>query len=162
MLVTASTITESQSVEYSVKASIIEKFARFTEWEPSAIGDSFVIDILGVSPFDGAFERLAAKDKIKNKPIKINYIKDYRDARDCNILFICRSEKDNIREIVKFMRNANTLLVADSPGSSELGVHFNFYIKENETIHFEVNPKALNKTKLRADMLLLSIGKIIN
>jgi hypothetical protein len=155
-------IAGSQSVEYTVKASFIEKFARFTEWELNAIGDSFVIDILGVSPFNGEFERLASKGKIKNKPVKINYIKDYRDARDCQVLFICRSEKDNVKEIVRWLKNTNVLMVSDSPGFGELGVHFNFYLKDNETIHFEVNPKALSKTKLRADMLLLSIGKIIN
>jgi len=155
-------VTDSQSVEYSVKASIIQKIARFTEWETGAIGEYFVIGILGTSPFDGEFERLAAKDRIKNKPVRIIYIKDYHDSRDCQVLFICRSEKDDVKEIVRYLRNSNTLLVSDTPGFSEIGVHFNFYIKENETIHFEVNPKALSGAKLRTDMLLLSLGKIVN
>jgi hypothetical protein len=152
----------SQSVEYSVKASFIEKFARFTEWESNSIGEYFVIDILGNSPFGGEFERLAVKEKIKGRPIRVRYIKDYREARDCQVLFICRSEKENLREIVRALKHANILLVADSPGFSELGVHFNFYLKDNETIHFEVNPKALASAQLKPDLLLLSIGKIIN
>ncbi len=155
-------ISQSQSVEYTVKASIVEKFSRFTEWEAGAIGEYFVIDILGDSPFDGEFERLAAKGRIKNRPIRINYIADYHDARDCQVLFICRSERDNVKEIVRYLKGSNTLLVSDSPGFSEMGVHFNFYMKENETVHFEVNPKALSRAKLRTDMLLLSLGKVVN
>ena len=50
-LLSISLFAKSQSVEYLVKASFIEKFARFTEWAPNSIGDSFVIGVLGDSPF---------------------------------------------------------------------------------------------------------------
>lgn len=161
LLVFVASISESQSVEYSVKASLIEKFARYTEWEANSIGESFVIGILGTSPFKGEFERLAAKGSIKNKRIAIRYLKDYREAKVCHVLFISQSEHENVKEIVNYLKTMNVLLVADSQGFSENGVHFNFYLKDDGTIHFEVNPKALNIAKLRTDMLLLSIGKVV-
>jgi len=54
------------------------------------------------------------------------------------------------------------LLISDSEGFSKKGVHFNFFKEKDETIHFEINLKALAKSGLRPDLKLLSVGKIIN
>jgi hypothetical protein len=151
---------KSQSVEYFVKASLIEKFARFTEWEPNTIGGNFVIGVLGKSPFYNELEKLSIKIKIKNKPVKILYLNNMEDAKVCQVLFICSSEKDNLPEIIKYLGNYNILLVGDTEGFSEKGVHFNFYLEKNENIHFEINVKALAKANLKTDMQLLSLGKI--
>jgi len=153
---------KAQSVEYFVKASLIEKFARFTEWDDQLLGETFIICVLGESPFKGELEKMAGKVRIKDRPIKIKYIRDFTKVQPCQVLFISNSEKNHITEIIGRYSAWNTLLVGDTPGFSEKGVHFNFYYKNNETIHFEVNPKALEKAGLKIDMLLLNLGKITN
>ena len=162
MLLFPSILAKPQSVEYLVKSSFIEKFARFTEWKSNFISENFVIGVLGKSPFSGELEILAEKTKIKNKPIEINYIKDYQDILNCQVLFICSSEKDNLPDIINYLGNSNVLLVGDTPGFSEKGVHFNFYLTSKGTIHFEINRRAMEKAGLIADIHLLSIGKINN
>jgi len=152
----------SQSVEYFVKASFIEKFARFTEWETKITGDYFVIGIVGTSPFHNELEKLSQKTTIKNKPVKIVYFKNYEEISNCQLLFICASEKNNLSTIIKNTSNKSIMLVGDTPGFSEKGVHFNFFLKNNETLHFEINLDALVKSKLKTDMQLISIGKITN
>lgn len=154
--------SNSQSVEYMVKASFIEKFARFTDWGTNMEGEFFVITILGESPFSGELEKMAKKIKIKNKTIKINYIDDYRDIKDCQVLFICSSEANKLPKIIKFIEHMNILTVSDTPGFCKKGIQTNFYIDKSDTIKFEINPTALNKAKLTIDMQLLSLGKIIN
>ena len=160
-LLSISLLAKSQSVEYLVKASFIEKFARFTEWAPNSIGDSFVIGVLGDSPFSTELETLSSKTKIKSKPIAISYIKDYRNVSGCNVLFICSSEKNNLSKIISSLGNSNVMLVGDTPGYAEKGVHFNFYLTAKGTIHFEINTKALVSSGLKVDIQLLSIGKIV-
>ena len=160
MLLLSSILAKSQVGEYFVKAAFIEKFARFTEWKPNAIGKSFVIGVLGKSPFSGELEILAEKSQIKNKPVEIKYIKDYHDILNCQVLFICASEKDNLQEVINYLGNSNILIVGDTPGFSEKGVHFNFYLTRKGSMHFEINMKALVKAGLVADMQLLSIGRI--
>lgn len=152
----------TQSVEYFVKASFIEKFARFTEWKSSNMGDYFVIGVLGKSPFYNELELLAKKATIKNKSIKIKYITDYHEISNCQLLFVCSSEKENISKIVNYANTYNILIVGDTPGYGEKGVHFNFYFKNSETIHFEINLNALHRSDFKTDLQLLSIGKIIN
>jgi len=152
----------AQSIEYSVKASFIEKFARFTDWSSLPSEEYFVIDVLGDSPFNGELEKIAKKVKIKNRTIRINYIDTYQEIKNCQLLFICASEKNRITDIMKFIEHQNILAIADSPGFCKKGVHLNFYIDESETIKYEVNPGALKKSNLTIEMQLLSFGKIVN
>lgn len=156
------TITSSQSVEYYVKASLIFKIAQYTEWNSANDPKSFRIAVLGKSPFTGELEKLAAKTRIKNKPVIINYIKDYKMAEGAEILFICSSEKKILPEIILTYQAKNILLVSDSPSFSGKGVHFNFLMENDETIHFEIDIKALKNAGLKPELQLLSIGKIIN
>ncbi len=151
----------AQSIEYSVKASFIEKFARFTDWNALTSEDYFVIDVLGESPFNGELEKIAKKIKIKNRTVKINYIDNYQDIKNCQLLFICASERNRISEIMKFIEHQNILTIADTPGFCKKGVHLNFYIDESETIKYEVNPIAFKKSNLSVEMQLLSFGKIV-
>jgi hypothetical protein len=152
----------SQSVEYHIKASLIEKFIEYTEWEPNSINGDFVICILGESPFNGELEEIASNSKFKGKPVKIIYSRNIDEIKNVQLLFICSSEKKKCSDIVKKMENQNVLIVGDTPGFAQLGVHFNFYPKPNNTIHFEVNPAALKKARLKADLQLINIGKVIN
>jgi hypothetical protein len=151
----------AQYNEYSIKASFIEKFARFTDWQSEPEGKYFVIDILGESPFKGELEKMAEKVNLKNKPIKINYIRNYKEAIDCKVLFICSSEKNRLTEIIGFTNPLNILTISDTPGFCKKGVHFNFYIDESQTIKYEVNHVKIKETKLLVDMQLLKFGKII-
>ena len=151
----------AQSIEYSVKASFIEKFARFTDWNAMANDEYFVIDVLGESPFNGELEKIAKKVKIKNRTVRINYIDTYQEIKNCHVVFICGSEKNRITDIMKFIEHQNILTIADTPGFCKKGVHLNFYIDESETIKYEVNPLAFKKSNLTVEMQLLSFGKIV-
>jgi len=155
-------LANAQSVEYFVKASLIGKIAQYTEWNSNNNFDNFEIAILGKSPFNGELEKLASGTKINKKAIKINYIANYSQAEACQILFICRSERKKLNEIIDFLENKNILLVADTPEFSGTGIHFNFYTELDKTIHFEIDLNALKRSGLKPDLQLLTIGKIIN
>lgn len=152
----------AQSVEYSVKALYIEKIARFTEWKTDLAGEYFVIDVLGKSPFNGELEKMAKKAKIKNKTIKINYITNYQDIKECQLLFICASEKSKLPAIIKYIETLNILTIADTPGFCKKGVHLNLYIDDEETLKYEINPNALKRDSMTVDMQLINYGEIIN
>ena len=154
--------SESQSLEYSVKAIYLEKFARFTDWPDNISGENFIIAVLGKSPFDGELEKLAKKTKIKNKPLKINYLNEISELSNCQLLFISSSEKDRLSEVLQKVEYQNILTIADMPGACKKGVHINLYTDGSGTVHYEINPEALKKAKLTVEMQLLSYGKIIN
>lgn len=154
--------SKAQSVEYSVKALCFEKFARLTDWNNELSQDYFVIDVLGKSPFGGELENLEKNIKIKNKPVKVNYIKNYTEIKDCQLLFICASEKNRLLEIIKQVEFLNILILSDTPGFCKKGVHINFYVDDYETIKYEINPAALKRANITVDIQLINYGEIIN
>jgi len=157
----SASLLNAQSLEYAIKASFIEKFARFTDWQAPLKSEYFTINILGKSPFKGELEKLAQKIRIKNKPIKLNYINSITQADGCQVLFICSSERNALENILKLTGPLNILTISDTSGYCKKGVHINLYIDESGTVKYEINLTALKKSNLVVDMQLLSNGKII-
>jgi hypothetical protein len=62
-------LLNAQSVEYAIKASFIEKFARFTDWQTPIKSEYFTINILGKSPFKGEMEKIAQKLELKTNQL---------------------------------------------------------------------------------------------
>lgn len=148
--------------EALIKAAYLEKFARFTEWPDDYVGKRFDIGVIGKSPFNGALEMLAKNFQIKGKPVSIHYITNIDEAVNYEMLFICNSEKSQLRKILDKIEHLPILSVGDTDGFTKLGVHFNFYLTEEGTIHFEVNPEKISQSGLKADMYLISIGKVVD
>jgi hypothetical protein len=151
----------SQVDEYTIKAALIEKFGRFIEWPTNSISDTFVVSVLGKNPFGRNMDKMAAKFKIKNKPVKVNYISAIKEIDGCQILFICKTEKDRIGDIISYVKNKPVLTVGDTDGFGIEGVHFNFYFNKEGYTHFEINPTILKEADLKVDIHLLEFGKMI-
>jgi YfiR/HmsC-like len=153
---------KAQSIEYSIKASLMFKFARFTNSKQDSSNGDFLIMVLGESPFKGELERLAAKVKIRNKLVRVKYTRNIKEVKFCQLLFISRSEKDHLQEILKQISSTNILTVSNSPNFGIGGVHINFFSDESNTIKYEINPLALKKSNLTMEMQLLAYAKIIS
>ena len=113
-LVTAKSSTESSKYDqYQVKAVFLYNFIKFTDWPEEKItqnSDSVKIGVIGKSPFGDHLELIAGK-QAKGKKIAIKLFKslkkwDKSETKDnfnalkrCHLLFICSSEKENLKEI---------------------------------------------------------------
>ena len=155
-----------QSLEYKTKASFIEKFTKFIEWEnDSTITDttkSFYISIIGNDPFNGFLEKIFTTIKIKNKTVKVQHISKITENTNCHILFIPIIKKDKLKEIIEATKNKPILLISDSDGFAKLGVHINLFISTTGTIRFEINPEAAKNSGLSISYLLISMAKIVS
>lgn len=76
--------------------------------------------------------------KIKSKPVEVRYVSDIDEIRECNILFISKSEKKVLPEILAAARENNVLTFSDTDGFAKKGVHFNFVLKSG-TVRYEIN-----------------------
>lgn len=150
-----------QNKELLVKAAYIEKFSRFTTWPANSTTGTFNITVIGQDPFKGNLQTIFNQYKIKNLPINIEYIEDIKDLGKCNVLIISDTKKNNLTDILSFLKGKPVLTIGASKNYAARGVHFNFYITEKGTIHFEVNPSKIKESGLLADMYLLELGRII-
>lgn len=176
----AETQTDSEANrEYQIKAAFLYNFIKFVDWpgETSASDKPIIIGIIGKDPFGGAFEPM--KDKTaKDKKVIVKWFKgldelekssqmdksgkhpQIDDIRECNLLFICRSEKEKLKETLDLLKDRSVLTVADMQGFLEAGGIINFVIEENK-VGFEINITVAKKAKLEIRSNLLRLAKRI-
>jgi YfiR/HmsC-like len=164
------------SREYQIKAAFLYNFVKFTDWpaadsnEPNAVDANapIVIGIIGKDPFGRAFEPIKDK-RIKGRKIVLKRFKglegkqsseQVEGIRRCHVLFVCRSQKEQLAEIIEAVKDRPVLTVADMSGFLESGGMINFVMEQNK-IRFEINLAAVRRARLRISSRLLRLAKRI-
>jgi hypothetical protein len=158
------------SQEYQVKAAFLYNFINFVDWPKEKVTDSnnlIIIGIIGRDPFGQAFAPLKNK-QTKGKKVLINRFisleesklsSDQAEAvRKCYLLFVCRSEKEQLKEIINLVQGHSVLIVGDMNGFLESGGMINFMI-EDKRVCFEICNTAAKQTKLNFRSKLLRLAK---
>jgi len=151
------------SKEYQIKAAFLFHFAQFVEWpsmNSTNANDPFVIGVLGENPFGNALDEIVKGETIGNRKITVQYSRRAEDLKNCQIVFVCKSEKRRLSRILKELNGRNILTVGECDGFAELGGVINFYI-ENDKVHFEINPDDAAREKLKISAQLFRLGKIV-
>lgn len=157
-------LLHAQVSEYEYKAAFLERFTRFVEWpnelESNKFNNTFKIAVIGKNPFNTLLNELFADIKIKNQNVELIYTKDINDLTKVNLVFISSSEKKRIKEILTVIGKMPILIIGDSKGFCEMGIHINMYADGNY-IRYEINQRAIEKSGLKVSSLLLASAKIV-
>jgi hypothetical protein len=162
----ADSLDSSDSSEYLIKAGFIYNFAKLVQWPTTAFSqpDSpIVIGILGDDPFGATLDRIVADKKINGRALVVRRLKwsrDFKDVKDCNILFVSSSEKEHIDTVVEMMKLLPILTIGDVPGFARRGGIMNFTLEDNK-VRFEVNVEAAKHADLTISSRLLTLARIV-
>jgi len=150
--------------EYQIKAAFIYNFMKFIDWPKEQAGKKvFTLGIVGKSPFGDAFDSIIKK-KIKDKELVLKQFGGFEQLekkgsiKECHLIFICASEKENIKQIIETVKDSSILTISDTAGFLESGGIINFLF-ENNKVRFEVNVTAAEKAKLEIRSKLLRLAK---
>jgi len=174
-ILTASTATEVRAEppvgrEYQIKAAFVHNFIKFVDWPKEKVADSnnlITIGIIGKDPFGQAFEPLKNKQANGKKVIIKRFISlkesklsgDQVEAiRKCHLLYVCRSEKEQLKKIINSVKDYNVLIVGDMNNFLESGGIINFVI-EDKKVRFEINNIVAKQAKLDIRSKLLRLAK---
>lgn len=149
---------QPRPAEYEVKAAFIYNLAKFIEWPPDK-NTNLKLCILGEDPFGSSIKAVNGK-QVGDKTVIVSNIKSIGQSKNCQILFISNSEKENLPQIVDAIKNSSILTIGDTEGFAKHGVIFNFYL-EQDKVRFEINPEASNKARLKISSKILKLGRII-
>jgi hypothetical protein len=149
--------------EYNIKAQYLYNFTQFVDWPPAAFpspGSPFVIGIIGEDPFRSAIDHVVAGEKAKGHPIIVQRYASVNDIKNCNILFINRSDSAEVNEILSSLPAKNILTVSDLPNFATMGGIIRFY-KEKSKVRLEINLPASKIADLNISSKLLQVAKIV-
>ena len=143
-----------QSLEYSVKANYLVRFAAFVEWPQRSFATSqspVVICVVGRDPFRGALDRAARAQTAYGRSLAVRRPRTAEAAAGCHILYVgqggARLVPDGARSI---------LLVTDAAISSQRGmIHFDIH---DERVRFHIDLQAASRSGLSISSRLLNLA----
>jgi hypothetical protein len=150
--------------EYQVKAVFVFNFSHFLEWSPQAFAAPnapFVIGILGEGPFGARMAEAVRGEQIDQHPLVVRRFRSAGEIGDCQILYIDRSERAQLQQILHSLDHRSTLTVSELDQSSERGVMIQF-TTENNRIRLRVNVESTRAAGLTISSKLLRSAEIVS
>jgi len=144
--------------EYKLKATFLFHFLEFTKW-PSSKNDNKTICILGRNPFNNYMQELASIVINEHKTL-IKYIRNINDSDGCHILFISRSEKNNISQILDTLENRPLLTVSDIRNFATNSGMIELSRKSNKT-KLIINLNSVRKSGLKLNSNLIDLAQVV-
>jgi hypothetical protein len=147
--------------QYEIKAGFIYNIAKFVVWpdSPGDLKQSLNLYVLGSDPFGKNLEDINGRNAAGRR-LEVGHASSVKELKDCHILFISRSEKERIPQIMEALKDSSILTVGDTKGYAAQGVMVNFYLDEGR-IRIELNVEKTKKAKLVIGHQLLKLAKTV-
>ncbi|HEX4499515.1 MAG TPA: YfiR family protein [Thermoanaerobaculia bacterium] len=147
--------------EYDVKAAFLYNFTKFVDWPAAAFPDatSLKVCLLGEDPFGRSLQAVAG-EPVENRKLVIVRADAPPKPGGCQVLFISRSEREKLPQILAALKDSPVLTVGDTKGFVDQGVIINF-ILEGSKVRFEINTDAADKAGLKVSSKLLQLARRI-
>jgi hypothetical protein len=147
------------AAEYDVKAAFLYNFIQFVDWPEGAFHDgrsTFRVCVLGDDPF-GDNLKMIVKEEVAGRKLALWRMKAMSDPSGCQVLFVSRSERQRLPQILAAVRSTPVLTVGDTDGFLEKGGIINFVV-EGERVRFEINQEMAKQSGLKISSKLLRLA----
>lgn len=150
-----------EDLEQKVKVAFLLNFAKFTTWPevfwPAGKRD-FLLTIIGDDPFGLALNGVEQK-RIGGKTVRLQFASTLStDLRNCQLLFVSKSEEENLPGILSFTGSKPIVTASDIEGFAAAGGIFEFKRKDDHLSFIINNSKARqNGIYINSSLLKLAI-----
>jgi hypothetical protein len=145
---------QRQSLEYSVKANYLVRFAAFVEWPRHSFASSqspVVLCVVGRDPFRGALDRAAQTQTAHGRPLAVRRPGTADAVAGCHILYVGQGGSGRVPGGAR-----SVLLVTDAAVSAERGmIHF---VIDDERVRFHIDLQAASRSGLSISSRLLNLA----
>jgi hypothetical protein len=151
--------------EVDVKAAYLFNFTRFIEWPETAMGEVFVIAVVGDPALAAALRTVEQRGKrAQGRPIQVRT--GDGAVAGSHILFIGTAAVPRLARLLRATAERPVLVVGDSPGLARRGVAINFFLQrdvlgEGRRLRFEINPENLKGRGLTVSAQLFDVAEIL-
>ena len=165
LVLSVSSLSQTQEVEleYKLKAAFLFNFLKFTEWPTNKYTPSEPSTIVGFMADDPCIPFLtrALEGKaLAGNPIRLVTFHENDDPRNCHLLFLGRSRKNQIEETLARLQQAPVLTVSEVDQFGQRGGILNFF-RHEKTFRFEINLEAAEAAHLRISSDLSSMATVV-
>jgi hypothetical protein len=150
------------SNEYELKSVFLYNFCHFIEWPDSAFAspsEPLIIGVVGQDPF-GSFLREAIKgETYHNRPIVIEHYRSPKDIEHCHILFVSRTEANQVDAILAAIKSKSVLTVGETVDFLDHGGMIALSAERNR-VRLRLRPATMRAANLIVSSKLLRVADI--
>lgn len=150
--------------EYFVKAAFLFNFARLVEWPSDTFksdADALRICLMGDEPFGEALKTIHHK-KVRGRPLYIQRNISLNDLDRCHILFISKSETNNVHDILGLTTQYPVLTVSEIARFAQNNGHIRFFLTSENTLSLEINLDSIKQVNLQISSRILTLATIVS
>lgn len=147
--------------ESEVKAAFVFNFIKFVEWPRGTFppGEKpLTLCVLGQDPLGEALGSLEGKTA-QSRKIEVRRVSTPGDAEGCQVLYVCRSEAEQMTVILRRMK-PGVLTIGDMRYFASSGGIINLILLDNR-ISFEISVDAAEKAGLKISSQLLKLAQVV-
>jgi hypothetical protein len=155
---------QTATKEYEIKSVFLYNFAQFVEWPDGSFSDPqqpMVIGILGTDPFGSFLDETVRGEKIQNHPLVVARYRKLEDVKDCQILYLSRSEAASLDPMLVSLKGRNILTVSDAEDFANHGGVIQFRTESNK-IRLTINTAAARAARLTISSKLLKLAELVD
>jgi hypothetical protein len=150
---------EEVSQEYQLKAAFLVNFIRFISWPEQSFAEGqreIDLCIVGRNPF-GAMLHAVESKKIEGRNIKVVEIESFGPSSRCHMLFVSKSDRNEVEAVLSRSKQKPVVTVSDFPGFAMAGGSIEFVTKDDR-LSFIVNNSALKLLGIEASASMLDLA----
>ncbi len=168
LLCLSSQMTVAASMDAStLKAIVTYKFSKFTQWpEPdnSHPQHNFTLCILGKNSLSHQALKVLRGKSVKKRPLQIELFRSgilpTEALNRCKMLFVSRSEKHRIHNILQTLHKRPIFTLSDIQDFSLQGGMITLRVNDHH-LGFEINTQAIEQANLILASIILELGTIV-
>lgn len=148
--------------EHELKLAMTYKIAKFVSW-PAAreSSGSFALCVLGEDPFEGALGGIEGLT-VKERAIAVRHAITVAEVLfGCDLVFVSRSESENLEGILATLADVPVLTVSDAPQFAARGGIVELQPRGSR-IGFTINVAAFRRAGLAISSQLLELATLID
>lgn len=154
---------EDMAQEYQLKAAFLVNFAKFITWPEQALPanqQEFILCVAGNDPFGPALAGIERKT-VGGRAIRVVHANSLKKIPPCQMLFVSRSEADDLNLLSANPALKAVLTVSDLPNFSKAGGHIQL-VTSGSRLSFIINHTAMKEQGLQANASLLSLAATVH
>ena len=153
---------EASSADYKLKAAYIYQFTKFAQWPDFSFDNNtspIVICVLGDNPFNKTLDSFSSRSS-QGRSLKVRYLAKLEDFSDCHIVFVSKSLKKHLDNILIKLKNHSVLSVSDIEGFAMGGGIIGF-IKKKRRVGIEINVNMSKSSGVKLSSKLLEVSTLV-
>lgn len=148
---------KQSTADFANQAKVLEYLLNNIIWPEPSQSEDVNFCILGNTPLDG-FNLIHGRI-FHNKPVQLHAVNTL-NSNECQVVFVSKSEKNNVTSIIKQLEGQPVLTISDLPNFAQQGGGVNLFIA-NEQPALMLNTHAIRSQKLEISKEMLKILTII-